>query len=63
MLSTLTRFWSDERGQATTEYILILSVVVMISLKFKTSISSKLGDIMKSTITQIDQATQPDSMN
>jgi len=29
------RFWRDERGQSTTEYILILSVVVMIAMKFK----------------------------
>ena len=47
--------WKDERGQSTTEYILILSVVVMIAMKFKSSIGGKInvmveklgGDIQK----------------
>jgi Flp pilus assembly pilin Flp len=34
-------FWRDERGQSTTEYILILAVVAMIAMKF----STKLKDI------------------
>jgi Flp pilus assembly pilin Flp len=32
---TASRFLRDEQGQSTTEYILILSVVVMIAMKFK----------------------------
>jgi Flp pilus assembly pilin Flp len=35
-------FWQDERGQSTTEYILILSVVVMIAMKFKTMFLSRM---------------------
>jgi Flp pilus assembly pilin Flp len=35
MKHALKKLWSDERGQSTTEYILILSVVVMLALKFK----------------------------
>ncbi|MCM2322419.1 MAG: hypothetical protein NDJ90_04065 [Oligoflexia bacterium] len=27
--------WDDDRGQSTTEYILMLSVVVMIAIRFK----------------------------
>lgn len=35
-LSNLIKgFVSDEKGQSTTEYILILAVVVMIALKFR----------------------------
>ncbi len=51
------RFWRDERGQSTTEYILILSVVVMIAMKFKTmftkqmeSAVSKLGSDLNSAM-------------
>jgi Flp pilus assembly pilin Flp len=32
----------DDRGQSTTEYILILSVVVMLAMKFKGIFSSAL---------------------
>jgi Flp pilus assembly pilin Flp len=38
----LLRLVTDERGQSTTEYILILSVVVMIAMKFKTTFGEKL---------------------
>jgi len=33
--SLVGRFIADERGQSTTEYILILAVVVMIAMKFR----------------------------
>ena len=35
ILKNLWSFWADETGQSTTEYILILSVVVMVAMKFK----------------------------
>jgi hypothetical protein len=41
-LNRLLKFLQDERGQSTTEYILILSVVVMIAMKFK----EKFGDVL-----------------
>lgn len=44
--NTLTALWSDERGQSTTEYILMLSVVVMIAMKFKQTFVSKLDGIV-----------------
>jgi Flp pilus assembly pilin Flp len=50
-------FLTDESGQSTTEYILILSVVVMIAMKFKTTFQSKLGGILDNVGNQIDQAT------
>jgi Flp pilus assembly pilin Flp len=40
------RLLRDERGQSTTEYILILSVVVMIAIKFKKTIGSKLDTMV-----------------
>ncbi|MBC7386616.1 MAG: hypothetical protein H7301_10720 [Cryobacterium sp.] len=48
---SLERFFRDETGQSTTEYILILAVVVMIAMKFKDQVGKlisnrvdKLGD-------------------
>jgi len=39
-------FWSllkDEEGQSTTEYILILGIVVAIAVKFKKMIGDQIG--------------------
>lgn len=53
----LRRFISDETGQSTTEYILILSVVVMIAMKFKSTFQSQLSGIVTQLGGQIQQAT------
>ncbi len=42
----LKRFLRDDRGQSTTEYILILSVVVLVAMKFKQTFQSKLTGIV-----------------
>ena len=42
----MDRFLSDERGQSTTEYILILSVVVMVAMKFKKTFEGRLTTII-----------------
>lgn len=61
-LKTLAqRFLRDERGQSTTEYILILSVVVMIAMKFKTVFQSKLMGAVNNLGDEIDQAVQSNS--
>ncbi len=52
------RLWKDDQGQSTTEYILILSVVVMIAMKFKNTFQGKLEQITNNLGNQIDQATQ-----
>lgn len=52
----LKRFISDETGQSTTEYILILSVVVMIAMKFKNTFGTQLDKIVGSLSTQIEGA-------
>lgn len=58
----LSRFfhqlWKDDRGQSTTEYILILSVVVMIAMKFKEEFSSRLDSAISNVGGQIDSVTQ-----
>jgi len=40
------KFWADESGQSTTEYILILAVVVMIAMKFKNMFGKKIEDMV-----------------
>jgi Flp pilus assembly pilin Flp len=49
------RLWDDEAGQSTTEYILILSVVVMIAMKFKQTFQSKITSAVDKIGSQIDQ--------
>ena len=51
----LMQLWNDERGQSTTEYILILSVVVMIAIKFKKSFGDKIDGIVGKLGNDIDQ--------
>lgn len=46
-MNILKRFWGDERGQSTTEYILILSVVVLVALKFKSTFETKLVNMVE----------------
>jgi Flp pilus assembly pilin Flp len=57
----LCALWADDRGQSTTEYILILAVVVMIAMKFKNSFGSKLSGIVDKLGGQLDTATTVDS--
>jgi hypothetical protein len=58
------RFWQrlmpllkDDRGQSTTEYILILSVVVMLAMKFKTIFSNALMKAANNVGGNIDSFT------
>jgi Flp pilus assembly pilin Flp len=47
MKKILREFLKDERGQSTTEYILILSVVVMVALKFREKFNGTMGKMMQ----------------
>jgi Flp pilus assembly pilin Flp len=55
MKKYLLKLWKDDQGQSTTEYILILSVVVMVAMKFKNVFGNKLSGILDNVSTQIDQ--------
>ena len=57
MKNFMMQFWDDDRGQSTTEYILILSVVVMVAMKFKGIFQQRLTDVMGKVGGQIDSAT------
>ena len=50
----LKDLWNDQRGQSTTEYILILSVVVMIAIKFKKTFGDKIDGIVGKLGNEID---------
>jgi Flp pilus assembly pilin Flp len=50
----LKTFINDDRGQSTTEYILILAVVVMIAMKFKTLILGKVTGLVDQVGGQMD---------
>jgi Flp pilus assembly pilin Flp len=56
----IRRLWSDERGQSTTEYILILSVVVMIAMKFKSEFGKQLNGVLEKVIGKMQSATGDD---
>ena len=56
MVTFLKKLWIDEEGQSTTEYILILSVVVMVAMKFKQTFQSRLTGIVDKMGGQIEQA-------
>ncbi len=57
-IQKFARFLNDESGQTTTEYVLILAVVVMVVMKFKTIIIGKLEGMLNNTGNLLDQATQ-----
>lgn len=52
----MTTLYKDDRGQSTTEYILILAVVVMIAMKFKKEFGVKLTGTLDQLGNQIQDA-------
>ena len=59
MKSYISRLWQNEEGQSTTEYILILAVVVMVALQFKKQFQGKLLSIISKVGSQMEEATDP----
>ncbi len=58
LLKGFSRFIRDEEGQSTTEYILILAVVVMIAMKFKDQVGKLIGgriDRLEGDMSKFDQ--------
>lgn len=54
------QFLNEEAGQSTTEYILILAVVVMIAMKFKTGFNKTMGNQLKNLDNTLNDAFKPD---
>ena len=44
LLTRIRRRFKDKKGQSTTEYILILAIVVMIASKMKSKLTGVLDD-------------------
>ncbi|RZA07077.1 MAG: hypothetical protein EOP11_08700 [Proteobacteria bacterium] len=53
-MAIFKNFMKDESGQTTTEYILILAVIVTIFMQFRTKLTGMLGKVFK----QLDSATE-----
>jgi hypothetical protein len=54
LTQTFGRLIQDERGQSTTEYILILSIVVMVAMKFKGALQGKIEQSTNQVFSGID---------
>ena len=57
-INFLKRLWGDERGQSTTEYILILAVVVVVAVKFKSKFTKSMTTMMDSLDKSMNDANQ-----
>lgn len=60
MKTKFQAFIRDEAGQSTTEYILILAVVVMIAVKFKDKFGTSLGRAVDNIDGKINDAISQD---
>jgi Flp pilus assembly pilin Flp len=47
LMTNIKRFVKDESGQTTTEYILILAVIVTIFMQFRNKLTTMLGKLFK----------------
>ncbi len=45
--NSLKSYWHDEEGQTSLEYVLLIAVVVVIIMKFKTSLTEKIDPLIK----------------
>ena len=56
--SKLRKVIRDRRGQSTTEYILILAVVVMVALRFKSAFQTRLEGAVNDLGQKIDDGVK-----
>ena len=54
MLTELINYLKDDDGQTSTEYILLVAVVAMIVLKFKSTLKEKLDNVMNTVFSKVD---------
>ena len=55
-MKKILNFIHDESGQSTTEYILMLAVVVMIAMKFKQQFQGRINNLISTVGNQLDSA-------
>jgi len=54
----LSQLMKDERGQSTTEYILMLAIVVMIAMRFREAFLQRLGGVINRVGENIDKVVE-----
>jgi len=54
MKKVLKAFWEDEDGQTTTEYIILLAIVIAIVFKFRDSLQEKLTSLIGNIFSRTD---------
>ena len=59
LLTRIRNRWKDNQGQSTTEYILILAIVVMIASKMRTKLTSTVEGTMSTVDKQINEFNNP----
>ncbi len=55
---SISNFLREESGQSTTEYILILSVVVMVAMKFKDQFGRAITGLLTNVTGKANTFTQ-----
>jgi pilus assembly protein Flp/PilA len=60
MLTEFIKYLKDDDGQTSTEYILLVAVVAMIVLKFKTTLNAKLNGVMESVFGKVTNSITND---
>ena len=58
MKNTLMKFWKDESGQGTAEYVLVLAAVAAIGMAFKTRITKWMGEATEKATLSLDKTMQ-----
>jgi len=61
ILARLRKRWTNESGQSTTEYILILAIVVMLASKVRTTLTSKVMGSMNVIDTEMNKFQNSDN--
>ena len=54
MLTEFINYLKDDDGQTSTEYILLVAVVAMIVLKFKSTLNTKLNSVMNTVFGKVE---------
>jgi len=54
IIKALKEFWKDEEGQTSTEYILMVAIVVMIIMRFRTELERRISGLIEKTFASMD---------
>ena len=54
IIKALKEFWKDEEGQTSTEYILMVAIVVMIIMRFRKELETRISGLIEKTFASMD---------